>query len=135
MGILTFFLWPRYYSGIQKDQFQTLVLLARLKQGLEAFNYEYGYFPTGNIVVLSSVLSGKNIGGQNLKEIRFLPDSSLQPIDSTGQILDFWGQPLRIEATNAETVAIFSFGRNRIDDGGRGDDIVVHAEPAPKQKP
>ena len=128
-------LFPHVRPGMKKDKVTTLVTLARLKQGLEAFHQEYGHFPTGNVATVSRVLFGENVGGQNPKKILILNESALQPIDSTGQILDSWGQPIRLEATNAEMVTIFSLGRNRTDDGGRGDDMVVRAEPPAKQKP
>lgn len=133
VGLGLFF--PHIYPGMKKDEVQTLVTLARLKQGLEAFHQEYGRFPTGNITAVSSILFGRNIAGQNPKEIRILPESALQPIDSAGQILDSWGQPLRIDTTNTNTVTISSLGRNHVDDGGKGDDMVVYAEPPPKRKP
>ena len=129
------FLFPSKPYGIGKDKVETLGTLAKLKFGLEAFHREYGHFPPGNLATLSRILLGEDIGGQNPKRIQMLPAKFRSHIDSNGNILDSWGQPLRIEYSYSNIVTISSTGRNRIDDGGRGDDMVVYAEPPPKQKP
>lgn len=129
------FLFPSKPYGIGKDKAATIVTLARLKHGLEAFHQEYGHFPVGSVATLGRTLLGEDIGGQNPKRIQMLPANFRSHIDSKGNILDSWGQPLRIEFTSSNNVMISSTGRNRIDDGGRGDDMVVYAEPPPSQKP
>jgi hypothetical protein len=86
---------------------------------LKAYRTEYGVMPSGNHAQMIATLRGDN---QN--KIVFF-ESAENRFSSDGEFLDPWKSPYRIDAQNPSFPWAYSFGKNRIDEGGveTSDDI------------
>ena len=97
-----------------------------LEKALHLYVHEHGTYPTGTAVEVCQVLLGKSIGGQNPDRLTYV-DASADEINAAGQFVDPWGSPYHI--TDGQRPNIYSYGPNRTDERGAGDDITP-----PKQK-
>ncbi|MCI0528785.1 MAG: hypothetical protein L0Y56_15205 [Nitrospira sp.] len=61
----------------------------------------------------------------NPKKLVFLKLEGQEDYNENGEILDGWGYVLAIKINKTGKLSIHSFGRNKTDDGGKGDDIFV----------
>jgi len=93
--------------------------LYKLKEAFLAFKTEYGRFPNGTAVEICQVLSGKNIRRQNPRRIEFYsfrePTGHLwwrKPgdLNSAGEPIDRWGQPLILSYLGPDAIIISSAG-------------------------
>jgi len=94
---------------------RTYAMLSRVQLAVE---YYYGFFPTNE---------------QHVGEIvrMYIPmDRSgaywRKAFDEQGRLLDGWGRPFVVTVeSNGTVLVVKSLGRNGLDDGGKGDDMVL----------
>ena len=93
--------------------------LYKLREAYLAFKTEYGRFPNGTAVEICQVLSGKDIRSQNPRKIEFYsfrePKGHLwwrKPgdLNSAGDPIDRWGQPLILSYPGHDATVISSAG-------------------------
>jgi hypothetical protein len=91
----------------------------QLVAALKAYQTEYGVMPSGNHAQIISALRH-----DNPKKIVFFeaPESRFS---ASGEFLDPWKSPYRIDVLSSSFPWAYSFGKNRIDEGGvqTADDI------------
>jgi len=63
--------------------------------------------------------------GQNPRGLVFLKFQDKRCYNKGGDIVDLWGNPIRLKIESAGRIAIYSFGANRTDDGGTKDDLKI----------
>jgi hypothetical protein len=87
---------------------------------LKAYVAEYGTPPSGSAAEIMSAL-----GGANERKIIFF-DAPAKRYAASGELLDPWGSPFHIDASNPAFPWAYSFGKDRKDDGGDpgSDDIA-----------
>ncbi len=87
---------------------------------LRLYRVEYGESLTGENAYLTRTLHG-----QNLRGIVFLA-SKKESINRSGEMIDFWGTPLRFDISDPKNPRVWSCGKDRRDDGGAegSDDIT-----------
>lgn len=83
--------------------------------GLRAYEMEFGKRPDGSLAQICAALRGQNPAQEAVVE-------SYQ-INGAGEFVDPWGTPYQIDVK--KQVRVLSFGPNRIDDQGEGDDILA----------
>lgn len=96
--------------------------VAELQFALEGYLKLYGSLPAGTPAEVASVLLGKDMRGQ-MPEYAPIMEASGYELNAAGEFIDPWNVPYRIEVTPI-TVRVYSCGPNRLDESGRGDDIV-----------
>ena len=91
----------------------------QLVAALKLYRTEYGVMPPGNHTQILSTLRG-----DNPHKIVFF-DAAETSFSKSGEFLDPWKSPYRIDAQNPSFPWAYSFGKNRIDEGGvqTSDDI------------
>jgi hypothetical protein len=102
-------------------------VVVRIAKALDEYKLSYSRFPAGDSRSIPKILKGEDSGGQNPNHIVFLRFQDAHRYNNNGEITDFWGKPVKYVFTN-DMVMIYSFGKNQVDDNGRGDDIVAVAE-------
>ena len=94
-------------SASASEVIQTRGILSRVAAAIETYETTTGERPdTPRDLGVVARIHGRNI-----------PQEGGVPVDA-------WGSPLRYERT-ADAYRLYSAGGNRIDDGGRGDDLVA----------
>jgi len=121
------FLPRRQGGGGSRESIGSRGLVVQVAHALEGYSRAYSRFPTGDGRVIAEILSGQNVEGQNSNHVVFLKFQDQQRYGEKGEILDFWGVPLKYRLTN-NSVIVYSFGKNHADDNARRDDIVAFAE-------
>jgi len=91
--------------------------VVQIKTAMQAFLVEYGQLPTGNNSTLIRVLQG-----ENAKRIVFF-EPPLKQISKEGAFVDPWGVPYSFGRSASRYLWAYSSGKNKIDEGGHGDDI------------
>lgn len=94
--------------------------VSRLEKALWAYRDDFGQFPPGDGSPLSVYLGTRERGGPYL-------DLAVERLDAAGYFVDHWGNRYEYRArgvNNSRSFDLRSNGRNRVDDGGRGDDIA-----------
>jgi type II secretory pathway pseudopilin PulG len=95
--------------------------LMQVRAALRNYIAEYGAPPTGAAAKIMTALRGNNP-----QKIVFF-EASANRFNRFGEFLDPWGSPFRIDTSNPEQPWAYSFGGNRIDEGGieSSDDIAT----------
>ena len=90
-------------------------------QAMNTFKREYGFFPPGTSAQIMMDLTS----GKNPKRIVFL-EARNERFNAAGDFLDPWGTPIRIGSLASGLPWAYSFGPNKIDEGGGeySDDIA-----------
>ena len=65
----------------------------------------------------------KYVEGDNKRNVVFL-EIKPQNISNDGYFLDPWGTPYVLNLVNPSNLWAYSFGKNKIDEGGNGDDVA-----------
>ena len=124
--IIAGFLFPRNpYRGQDSRIIGTLGMLKNIETALTAAYDEYGTLPNGEGPQPLHILKGETIMGQNPRGLVFLKFQDKRCYNKGGDIVDLWGNPIRLKIESAGRIAIYSFGANRTDDGGTKDDLKV----------
>lgn len=94
----------------------TFTLVAAVKNYIT----EFGAPPAGGDAAIMTALRGAN----PRKMVFFEMDA--RRINARGEFFDPWGHPYRIDVSDPKAPAVYSFGKNGIDEGGAegSDDIV-----------
>jgi len=92
-----------------------------IELALDGFAFENGGYPKGTRGEICRLLRGESINGQNPKKLDYV-EALPTEMNSTGEFLDPWGEPYRISVD--PRVRVYSYGPNRIDEQGGGDDIA-----------
>ena len=88
---------------------------------LRLYVSEYGALPDGDNDAV-----WKALRGENPRQIEFCPKTSASTGKELGVVLDPWGTPYQIDTSDRKSPRVYSFGKNRIDEGGaEGSDDVV----------
>jgi type II secretory pathway pseudopilin PulG len=87
---------------------------------LEVFVLENGDFPKGSYADICALLRGETRNGQNPRKLDYI-EASVGEMNAAGEFVDPWGSPYKI-ATEGK-LRVYSFGKNRKDDQGTGDDL------------
>ena len=85
---------------------------------ISAYLHEYGRAPSGT---QSEIL--KTLMGENPRSIVFMEPSPKINLKD-GRFLDPWGAPYKVEFLQNGFHWVYSTGKNKIDEGGHGDDIA-----------
>jgi hypothetical protein len=88
---------------------------------LDVFARENGDYPKGTPGEICRMLRGETVNGQNPKKLDYI-EAEPQEMDGTGEFIDPWGDPYQMLI--GPTARAYSFGPNRIDEHGEGDDIA-----------
>lgn len=88
---------------------------------MRGFAFENGRYPSGTPAQIAALLRGKNVGGQNPKQLDYIV-AAVTEVNAVGEFVDPWGTSYRI-STESEARA-YSCGPNRKDEAGDGDDIA-----------
>ena len=91
--------------------------VVQLKTALQAYLVEYDQPPPGDKATLMKILQGFNP-----KKIVFIAPEKKQ-ISRDGVFIDPWGSPYTFGYSTPSYSWAYSFGKNKIDEGGRGDDV------------
>jgi len=96
--------------------------VARLEKALLLYREDFGKFPPANGAPLATFLGTEERNGPYL-------DLARERRDGVGHFVDFWGNRYLFtcpgkQGRNPRLFDIQSYGQNRRDDGGRGDDIT-----------
>ena len=92
----------------------------QLRAAMKHYHIEYGFGPTGPHSQITAALRGNNE-----RKIIFF-EAPANRFNDSGEFLDLWGSPFRIDASNPDQPWAYSFGKNRIDEGGaEGSDDVA----------
>jgi len=65
----------------------------------------------------------RTLEGDNKRNVVFL-EIKPQNISNDGYFLDPWGTPYVLNLVNPSNLWAYSFGKNKIDEGGNGDDVA-----------
>lgn len=106
-----------------KDLMATKAVLVDVKRGMLAYDQVYGHFPSGPNSTVMKILAGSNIEGQNPKQLTFLQFADKKRYNDRFEVVDWWGSPIIFKGSGDSNLVIYSLGKNRIDDGGRRDDM------------
>lgn len=82
---------------------------------LKAYQITFGDLPQGSAAQVCTALSGRNPTKEAVVES--------YETNAAGEFIDPWGTPYRFSFER--NLSVSSFGPNRTDDQGRGDDIVA----------
>jgi hypothetical protein len=86
---------------------------------IEGYKTEFGEYPKGGNSFMAKALTG-----ENPKRIVFL-QISLKGTNTEGELIDPWGTPYQIQASENAGITVRSAGPNRrFDDDPKSDDIV-----------
>jgi type II secretory pathway pseudopilin PulG len=88
---------------------------------LDGFARENGDYPKGTPGEICRMLRGETVNGQNPKKLDYI-EAQPHELNALGEFVDPWGQPYRMSVNGATHV--YSYGPNRIDEHGAGDDIA-----------
>lgn len=88
--------------------------LTQIVDGLRNYKTEYGDFPRGTNAEIAAKLRG-----DNPRNIQFMDIVS----NPHGEFIDPWGMPYQIGVSSTGTPWAYSFGKNKIDEYGNGDDV------------
>lgn len=91
--------------------------LTQIVSGLRNYKTEYGDFPQGTNAQITTALRGDNV-----RNIRFM-DIPVRSINPQREFIDPWGTPYKIIVSGTESPRAYSFGKNKIDENGNGDDV------------
>ena len=89
----------------------------QLVTAAEAYNEEYGEPPRGDRKAILRALQN-----DNPRKVVFL-EISPKDLSTDGIYLDPWGTPYAFDLSTSSPWA-YSFGKDRIDEGGNGDDVA-----------
>jgi hypothetical protein len=123
--IIASFVFPWRPGPVDSRILVTLGMLKNIEAGLTAAYDEYGTLPNGEGPEPLHILKGETIMGQNPRGLVFLKFQDKRRYNKAGDIVDLWGNPIRLKIESAGRIAIYSFGANRTDDGGMKDDLKV----------
>ena len=92
--------------------------VTQLVVATKGFISEYGTFPTGNPQSILHILQGNNH-----RKIVFI---ELDPkrLSKAGDYLDSWGMPYVLNLSGPDSPQVYSFGKNKRDEKGNGDDVA-----------
>jgi len=111
--------FPSFNDGVgpaRKAQAKNAVLI--LTTAAKAYVAEYGVPPVGDSRAILQVLQK-----DNPRKIVFLEIAPKQ-ISKEGFYTDPWGSPYAFDLSKATEPWAYSFGKNKIDEGGRNDDVA-----------
>ena len=86
------------------------------------YKSEYDTFPQGD---KKTVL--KALQGNNEKRIVFV-ELDTRRLSRNGEYLDPWGSPYFFDLSRGPKPWAYSFGKNKVDEGGTGDDVASWKE-------
>ena len=89
-----------------------------LIDGSRAYWIEYGRPPEGNNKNILKTFQGSN--PRNLVLLELDP----RRVSKDGLYLDPWGTPYAFDLSKGSDSWAYSFGRNKLDEGGNGDDVA-----------
>lgn len=100
---------------------EALVAIRAVCQAMNTFQREYGYFPMGDGATIMKLLAS----GANARRIIFF-DAPKKSFNAAGEFLDPWGTPLRFGSFASGLPWTYSYGPNKIDEGGAdySDDVA-----------
>ena len=93
--------------------------VTQIRAAIKGYIVEFGIPPTGDHSQIIAALRGKN-----LRQIIFF-EGDAKRFNGRGEFLDPWGTPYRIDVSNPDFPWAYSFGPNKVDEGGTqpSDDI------------
>ena len=96
---------------------RTLTVMQSIIDAAENYAREFGHFPSGETRQILDQMGGQSGNSRSL---------SKWPIEywRNGVLIDGWKQPIKCYVGSDGRFVVYSFGRNRRDDGGNGDDFV-----------
>jgi hypothetical protein len=119
LGLFVSFLFPAMGPGISyapKAAAKNAVI--QLAIAAKAYKQEYGEPPKGDN---RSIL--RTLQDDNPRKIVFI-ELNPKEISKDGFFLDPWGTPYAFDLSNAAEPWAYSFGKNKIDEGGHNDDVT-----------
>jgi len=110
----------------------TKALCSSLVMACSSYNQEYGALPANNENrILAQVLSGQSLTGMNSRRIAFI-EFYPRNLSQTGEIVDDWETPLKIEFTENQIITVSSAGSDRTWE--TNDDLIERSiAPIPSQ--
>jgi len=119
LGIIISLLFPAVGPGLgyspKADAMNTVI---QLVTAAKAYKEEYGEPPKGDSKSILRVLQN-----DNPRKIVFI-ELNPKDISKKGILVDPWGSPYAFDLSNATYPWAYSFGKNKIDEGGRNDDVT-----------
>jgi hypothetical protein len=115
---------PLMRHSHSKEEMVTRSQISYFGKALNSYYSDFHRVPTGNIQQVFFVLAGSNVLGQNPSNKIFFshPNTQYFKLGDFEGLVDGWGSSLKYNVSNNSFV-LYSFGRNKMDDGGKGDDI------------
>src|ERR1700687_2488800 len=130
IGLALGLFFPRLHSGdrISASHARTQARLTTASAALGLYFAQYGALPQGDVSSVIRVLAAKNQESQNPQRTVFylIKEEEFGP---NGTWVDSWGTPIQMIGHDLTNLVFRSWGQNRKDDGGLGDDIVVAVQP------
>ena len=119
LGLLASFLFPAVGPGIsyspRADAMNTVI---QLVTAAKAYKKEYGDSPKGDKKSILRVLQK-----DNPRKIVFI-ELNPKAISKEGILVDPWGSPYAFDLSSTTDPWAYSFGKNKIDEGGHNDDVT-----------
>jgi len=118
--VLFYMLFPEFGTRINTRAASARVGAYGLATALDFYYKEYGGPPVGDQAAMIRILHG-----DNPKRIVFFEFATRNKSPS-GEFLDPWGSPYKIDLSDPAHPRVYSFGKNKQDEGGREgtDDIA-----------
>jgi len=92
--------------------------IAKLETAAEMYKNDFGIYPASGITNL--YLAAKSISPVTKKQYVIFKSKDIK----NDQVIDSWGSPYSYSyTTNEKSVKIYSFGPNKTDNAGSGDDV------------
>jgi hypothetical protein len=89
---------------------------------LDGFAFEHsGRYPRGTPAQIAALLRGENVDDQNPKQLDYI-EAKVGEMNADGEFIDPWRTPYRMDTKGGGRA--YSYGSNRIDEHGNGDDIA-----------
>ena len=118
-AFLALLLFPAISSTQHSDgRSETKNSVIQLTIAAKGYIAEYGGPPKGDIKTILQALQG-----DNPRKIVFI-ELNPKRITKEGILVDPWGVPYAIGLSNATGPWAYSFGKNKLDEGGRNDDVT-----------
>ena len=118
-GFLALLLCPDIAStGHPEGRSEEKNSVIQLIVAAKGYRSEYGEPPKGDRKTILQVLQGNNP-----RKIVFI-ELNPKRITKEGIFVDPWGSPYAFDLSNATDPWAYSFGKNKIDEGGHNDDVT-----------
>ncbi len=116
--LLTVFLHPLNNKNNLVKKSQVKAELSMLITAAKAYQVEYGVPLEGD-----SIAQIQTLQGNNPRKLLFI-EINPKEMSKEGLFFDPWGTPYVLNLTNPSNLWAYSFGKNKIDEGGNGDDVA-----------